>query len=214
MTRTQGSVRRPYRMDARSAAAAATTDRIIDVARRRFATMAFDQVTLSDIATEAGVGVQTLLRRFASKEDLLIAVVQRRSNAIRTIRDASPLDDPASAIHDLIDTYERFGDEVLALMAQETRNPVVAGIVRAGRDYHHEWVARIWGSFLRSLPRRDQTISNAQLVAATDLYTWKIYRRDIGLSRRAAEGVTVSLCSTIVRGGSRSSRQPGFETTP
>lgn len=198
MARMQGPDRRPYRMDTRSTAAAATTDRIIDVARRRLTAMPFDQVTLVEVAAAANVGVQTVLRRFASKEDLLVAVVQRRSTEIRTIRDASPVDDPPAAVHDLIDTYERFGDEVLSLLAQETRNRVVAEIVRTGREYHHQWVTRIWAAALDPLAKREHKICNAQLIAATDIYTWKIFRRDIGLDRRSTEEATLTLCSKIV----------------
>lgn len=76
---TQPASRRPYRMQARGAAAQAATERILDVARRRFATMPFDHVTLAAVAADAEVGFQTVLRRFGSKEDLLVAVARRRS---------------------------------------------------------------------------------------------------------------------------------------
>ncbi len=197
-TVTQPETRRPYRMKARSAAAEAASVRILHVARRRFATMAFDHVTLGAVAADAQVGVQTVLRRFGSKEDLLVAVAQRRSEEIRAVRDASPGGDPAKAVHDLVDTYERFGEEVLPLMAQENRHPVIAAIVQSGREYHHSWVERIWSSSLRGLEKRDRQIRKAQLIAATDLHAWKIYRRDVGLDWRSTEAAVVGLCALIV----------------
>jgi AcrR family transcriptional regulator len=199
MARTQGDdhARRPYRMAARQAAADATTDRILDVARPRFAALPFDQVTLADVAAEAGVGVQTVLRRFATKEELLIGVADRRSLEIRAVRDAAPAGDAAGAVRGLVDTYERTGDEILALLAQENRNPSIASVVQRGRDYHHGWVERIWASALDGLPPR-RRIRLAELVAATDLYTWKIYRRDLGLDRNTTEATMVDLCAAIV----------------
>ena len=185
-------------MNTRAAAAAAATERILEAARRHFAAAPFDRVTLSEIAAEAHVGVQTLLRRFASKDELLAAVAQRRSADVRSIRDASPADNPATALRDLVETYERMGDEVLALLAQENRHPVVAAIVQSGRDYHHAWVGRIWVADLRALTRHDRKIRKAQLIAATDLCTWKIYRRDVGLDRRTAEAAMIAVCSSIV----------------
>lgn len=185
-------------METRSAAAAAATERILEAARRQFAAAPFDRVTLTEIATEARVGVQTLVRRFASKDDLLAAVAQRRSDDIRAVRDASPTDNHATAIRDLVETYERIGDEVLALLAQENRHAVVAAIVQSGRDYHHEWVGRSWAADLRALNRHDRIIRKAQLIAATDLYAWKIYRRDVGLGRRSAEAAIIAVCDAIV----------------
>ena len=74
---------RPYRMKARAQAAEATAQAIIAAARVLFAERPYDQVSLPAIAQGAGVTVQTVLRRFGSKEELFAAAAQHRSGQIR-----------------------------------------------------------------------------------------------------------------------------------
>src|SRR5437764_2573263 len=59
---------RLYRMVARAEAAEATRLRILDAARQLFADLLYDQVSLNAVAARAGVTVQTVIRRFTSKE--------------------------------------------------------------------------------------------------------------------------------------------------
>ena len=74
---SQGLRQRPYRMRARAQAAQATAQAIIAAARVLFAERPYDQVSLPVIAERAGVTVQTVLRRFGSKEELFAAAAQR-----------------------------------------------------------------------------------------------------------------------------------------
>ena len=61
---------RAYRMTARAEAAEETGRRIKEAAYALFSTRLFASVTLQEIADQAGVTLQTVLRRFGSKEDL------------------------------------------------------------------------------------------------------------------------------------------------
>ena len=67
----------PYRQTARAAAAAATRERILEVATEHFLARYYDDVTLAAIAKEAGVSQQTVINHFASKEGLLEAAADR-----------------------------------------------------------------------------------------------------------------------------------------
>lgn len=69
--------RRPYRQTARAAAAAATRERILDVATEQFLERYYDEVTLAAIAKQAGVSQQTVINHFKSKEGLLEVAVER-----------------------------------------------------------------------------------------------------------------------------------------
>ena len=60
-------------MGARAEAVSATTARILDVAARAFTERPYDDVSLAAIADASGVTVQTLLRRWGSKEGLVDA---------------------------------------------------------------------------------------------------------------------------------------------
>ena len=69
--------KRPYRMQARAQAAAETERRIFGAARELVAERPFAQVTLDDVAARAGVSVQTVIRRYGSKDGLIRAVAQQ-----------------------------------------------------------------------------------------------------------------------------------------
>jgi AcrR family transcriptional regulator len=168
---------RPYRMGARALAAEATARAIIAAARALFAERPYDQVSLPDIAKRAGVTVQTVLRRYGSKEELFAVAAQQRSGQIRADREAAP---PGDLTH-LVAHYERWGDEQAYLLAQEARVAAIRAITDAGRRYHRDWITRAYGPALATLPPAIRRRKLAQLTAVTDLATWRLLRRELGL---------------------------------
>ena len=198
MRASQSRSPRPYRMGARAEAAEATGQRILDAARQLFSALLYDQVSLQSVASRAGVTVQTVIRRFGSKEGLFAAVADQRSAEIRAERDRAGAGDTAAAISNLVDSYERWGDEQLHLLAQERRTDGIANAVSSARRYHHAWVERIFAPWLRDLPTGQRQRRFAELVAVTDLYVWKILRRDRGLSRRETESAVRDLVSRLI----------------
>ena len=63
------------RMVARAEATAASRERIVDSTERLFEELASDRFSLEDVATGAGTTVQTVLRHFGSKDQLLRATM-------------------------------------------------------------------------------------------------------------------------------------------
>jgi AcrR family transcriptional regulator len=185
-------------MVARAETTEATHTRILAAARRLFRELPYDQVTLGTVAHDAGVTVQTVLRRLGSKEALFAAVIARRSVEIRGARDAAPAGDLAGAIGNLATAYEQWGDEMLHFLAQERRTPAVGEAVELGRAYHHAWVERVFAPLLGSLPARQRERQVAQLIAVTDVYTWKILRRDLGLDPEETERALCELASQVL----------------
>lgn len=176
---------RRYEMRARADTAAATADNILAAARAWLGREPYDAVTLDDVAADAGVTVQTVLRRFGSKEGLVRAVGAAAQPGIIAQRDEAPSGDPVAAIANLVEHYELLGDEVLHLLRQEQRVPAFAEIVATGRDYHAQWVKRVFAPWLAQRSGTDRARLHAQLVAVCDVYTWYLLRRQAGLSRRA-----------------------------
>ena len=179
--------KRPYRMRARAEAAAETGRRIleavIELHRERF----FDQVSLEDIAERAGVTVQTVLRRFGSKEQLIEAAAEEGTRQVMHQRDQAPVGDIAGAVKNLMEHYEEWGDTALRLLAQEERVPAFRSITDAARASHYEWVEHTFGPLLAKRTGEERRRLLAELIAICDVYFWKLLRRDVGLSRQQTE---------------------------
>jgi AcrR family transcriptional regulator len=72
-------------------------ERVLDAATEVFAASGPD-ASIDEIAQRAGVGHATVLRRFATKEDLIFAVIERRIADIREIMEEElRADDPGEA---------------------------------------------------------------------------------------------------------------------
>jgi AcrR family transcriptional regulator len=186
---------RPYRMVARAEAAAATGERILDAAVEVFWELPSDQISLDEVARRAGVTVQTVIRRFGGRDGLLAAAAEREAERVGRQRDEAPVDDPAGAVHVLVDHYEAMGDRVLRLVAEEVRVPRLREIADRGRLLHREWCARVFAPALAGVEGRRRL---AQLVAICDVYTWTLLRRDAGLSRRETELALVEMLQPLL----------------
>jgi AcrR family transcriptional regulator len=191
-------------MATRAASAEATRERILDAACDGFLSSWYDDVTLRDLAATADVALQTVVNHFGTKEALYGAAVERISDAISARRyDVEP-GDVEGAVAALIDDYDRTGDFVIRTLAEEGRHAVVEPGLARGRRGHQDWVEHVFSAALRGLRGAARQRRLAQLVAVTDVYTWKLLRRDKGLSRdQTALAVCelVSALHTSTRGG-------------
>jgi AcrR family transcriptional regulator len=191
--------RRAYRMRARAEAAQQTGERILDAAWAAFSKQSFDRITLQHIAAEAGVTVQTIIRRFGSKEGLFEATSRREGARILAERQPSDPEEDGleAAVQALVGHYERDGRTVLHFLRQEERLPIVADIVARGRAEHRSWIEQHCASVLEGATgaERDRLLTAA--IAATDLYVWKLLRLDLGRSRRHVEQAMLTLLKGI-----------------
>jgi AcrR family transcriptional regulator len=190
--------RRPYRMRARAEAAAETGRRIlravIDLHTERF----HDQITLEAVAERAGVTVQTVLRRFGSREALIAAAAEYAETEVLQQRDEAPIGDVAGAVENLLDHYEEWGRSALRLLAQEERVPQLRAIADRGREGHYAWVDRTFGPYLTG---RSRHMRRAKLITLTDVYVWNLLRLDLGLDRTATASVLRDMVTSVVRQG-------------
>src|SRR5687767_12441645 len=100
---------RPYRQRRRAAAAEANTERIMVAALELFADRPFEHITLAEVAARAGVGLQTVIRRVATKDGLARAVQAWVAPQVRAERGEPVTDDPDSVAAALARHYERWG---------------------------------------------------------------------------------------------------------
>lgn len=185
-------------MGARAESASATAERIIIAARSRLGREPYDAVTLEDVAEDAGVTVQTVLRRFGSKEGLVRAIGAAVQPAILAQRDQAPAGDLVAAIGNLLEHYEHVGDEMLHLLRQEQRVPAFAEVTAHGREFHAKWVERVFAPWLAQRSGAERVRLQSQLVAVCDVYTWYLLRRQAGLSQRATRRAVTELVEGIL----------------
>ena len=164
---------RGYSMELRAAAAEATRERILEAAGEAFLEHWYDDVTIASVAKRAGVSGQTVINHFGGKEALAMAAYDRLAEQMVAKRYAPAAGDVPALVGALADDYEVTGDATVRLLALEEKVPSLRPLLARGREGHREWVETMLGA-----PEL-----TAELVVATDVYTWKLLRRDQGLSR-------------------------------
>jgi AcrR family transcriptional regulator len=169
---------RPYRQTARAAAAEATRVSVLDAFRRRLEGDWFEDIRLEDVARDAGVTVQTVIRLFGGKDGLIDATMDRMAAAINLNR-GEPTDDAPLLVKRIVDDYEQVGDLVMRLLDQEERHPAIRKVTDFGRSEHRASLAKAFAAALAPLPETDARRRLDALVVATDLYVWKLVRRDM-----------------------------------
>ena len=183
-------------MVARAEAAAATRERILAAAWRRFSEDVYEDVRLSDIASDAGVSVQTVHSAFGAKDQLFVATWTWAIGPEGVRRDRAPVGDVRQAVRLLYDSYELQGDASLHMLAEEDRIPAIREMTDAGRAWHRDWVERTFAPMLTGSrgPARERRI--VALVVATDILVWKLLRREMGLDRATAGRIVIEMVTS------------------
>jgi AcrR family transcriptional regulator len=183
-------------MSARADAAAATRQRILDSARQLFLGHAFEDVTVETIAAQSETTARTVLRVFRSKDELLAEVLHSLGQF-----GMAPITpgDLATLVHGTYEFYEKIGDTVIRWLADEPRLPAMHAHLNIGRAHLRAWVAEAFARELKSLQSAARKELHEALIVAFDVYTWKLLRRDFGLSRPAAEGRVLRIVRGLVK---------------
>lgn len=171
-------------MQARAKATEATRERILEASEAVFDERPVDEFTLAAVAERSGVTVQTVLRHFGNRDGLLVSSLLHTGLKMRDSRDSSPIGEPLTAVGELVDHYEEFGDRILRMLSGEERDPTLRAVAEFGRGYHREWCEKAFKVSLGELRGAERKRRVAQFVAITDIYVWKLLRRDRGLSLR------------------------------
>ena len=189
---------RPYSMTNRSARAEATRQRITETATTLFLERAYADVTLAAIAEAAGVSHQTVLNHFESKAGVVAGVAELLEQQTTSVRyDGVEPGDVAGAVHALVGDYERIGDANARWAVEGLEE--IAALLDHARAGHQEWLATMFGASLPPKgPARRRAIN--ALHAATDVYTWKLLRRDLRLARGETEKTIIALVEGVLTG--------------
>ena len=153
-----------------------TRDRILDAALDLFGTRGVDAVSLDEIALAVGVRKQTVLYWFASKDDLVVAVVTRSAEELVVAVEA--------AIRQAGEGFERIEAVVRAVFRPAIRRPALLGLVR---------------EFSRLAPSVSDVIIGRLGPYAERAMAWLSAEMAAGRMRRADPQILVALLySTVV----------------
>ena len=180
---------RPYTQRARAAATEATRARIVAAAKDAFMRHRYEDVTIGSVAQAAGVSPQTVMNHFGGKDALFAAAVAELSAELQARRDSATPGDVRGAVEALVDDYEITGDATVRALASEMRLRTLEPHLAQGRSWHRDWVRRMLAPPPHLIP---------PLVVATDVYAWKLLRRDQGLSRDATADAIFALVASLV----------------
>ena len=186
-------------MVARAEAAAATRERILAAAWRRFSDDMYEDVRLADIGSDAGVSVQTVHAAFGTKDQLFVAAWTWAIRPEGLRRDRAPVGDIRKAVRILYDSYELQGDASLRLLAEEHRIPAIREMTDAGRAWHRAWVERTFAPLLAGSRGASRERRLVALIVATDILVWKLLRREMRLDRATAERIVTEMVTATER---------------
>ncbi len=184
---------RPYAQTERRAATERTRTAILDAGLALSREKLSVEIVLSDIAERAGVTVQTVLRHFGTR-DGLFAALHEHGTARVTQERVAPVGDVVAGIRVLVDHYEASGDMSLSFLAQERTDERARTVTSAGKALHREWVSTVLGPLVDN-----DTAAIDELVVVTDVYAWKLLRRDRALSRADTEHRMLALTRAVIQ---------------
>lgn len=191
---------RTYDMTARGEAASLTRDAIVSAVIECVTEQRSLGITLAAVAERAGVTVKTVLRHFGNRDAMIDAAWAQVHDEVVAERAATRGDLPA-ALTILIAHYERRGDMMIGLLAEEDVEARARDVCESGRATHRTWVESVFAERLPNGRRhRDRLVDT--LVVATDMYSWKLLRRDRGLSADEVQDRMMLMCNGILREGS------------
>ena len=189
-----GSRPRAYDMTKRSDAEGGTRRRVAEAALSLFKERDYDDVSLNEIARAAGVSHQTVLNHCESKAGVLMAAGELFSEEIRNLEVDAVVGDVTSVVRTTCIRYEVLGDANARWAAISTRAPEVAESLARGRSGFQSWLEEMLGDLMPSdadpAERRRVLLG---LQAALDVFTWKLLRRDLGLSQDQTEAQLTDL---------------------
>ena len=106
--------------------------------------------------------------------------------------------DLEAAVAAIFDIYETVGDLVIQRLSDERRRPGLKPSLDQGRENHRDGVKTI-----RPAAQATAGAARAQLfnilIVMTDVYVWKLLRRDIALSRSAAEAAICKMITGVTK---------------
>ena len=173
---------RNYNMVARADLVAQNEQNIMKATAELWLKLPIKEITLEKVAEISGVTVRTILRKFGSKEGLLEACIENDTSSPIQDRNLAKVGNLYSILTTLLKEYEEMGDAMARTIAAENEFPIVKKLLLRGQKEHRKWCEEKFAPFL---PKPDDLNYESHLlafIAATEIYLWKLLRRDLNQS--------------------------------
>ncbi len=192
--------KRAYRQEARAQQASASAQGITDATVAPIRSVRrLTAITLDDIARDSGLTVRTILRRFGSRDGVMDAAFAQLQQEFEAQRPPTPPGDVEAALASLLNQYEHVGDLNIRALEEADQYSRLHGLLEVGRAYHRQWLEHVFGPHLVALSSATRERSITALYAATDVYLWKLMRRDLRLSKNQTADVFRLLVGGVVK---------------
>lgn len=196
---------RSYTKVARADAQKRTREALLDAAESAFFSGQWEQTSLTEMAAEAGVTKQTLLRHFGAKEGLLEQATRRGMQRVRDQRWSAPTRDVAGAVDNLLDHYEEIGERAMKIATGSGSGgggggggQAIDDVGRVARQVHYDWVDYAFASWLTRARGKTRARRRAALIALCDVHTWWVLSRDLGLARTEVRATLIQAIRSLL----------------
>lgn len=191
---------RNYVMRSRAESAEQTRQRALSATVALAGEKPFSTIVLPEVAARAGVSVQTVLRQFGNRDGLLDAATTYVGRQLQSENPTSP-GNVETAVDALFDHFESRGDVIIMLLGQEGWDRRAQSLTQSEREAHRTWVTTAFAPQLAGRSSRARTELIDMLVVATDVYAWKLLRRDRELARPQAQKRVHRMVTAILAAG-------------
>jgi AcrR family transcriptional regulator len=192
---------RKYEMSNRAQSAEKTSVDILRVLGELWIKHSINEITLEMVAEKAGISVRTILRKYGSKEGLFEAAIKTDAAGIEAIKDKAETGNIAQAVELLMVEYERTGMAGIRTLAIEHDVPFAAKVLKKARTMHMEWCKRVFSPYLPEPADKLYSVRLGTFYAATDIYKWKLLRKDLGYSRSDTALIFTETLHGIIQSG-------------
>jgi len=186
----------PYNNTRRLIGAENTKIEIIKAFGNLWSRHSIKDITLDMVAKEAGVTTKTILRKFESKDGMINESLFYLATEIKGERTLATVGNIDEILKALLSNYEKMGEAAIRTINLESELEIARQIGAKGRALHRDWCIQMFSPYLPNEQSADYEIQLTSFIAATEIYLWKLMRKDLKLSK----GQTFSIFKNLVKG--------------
>lgn len=173
-----------------------TKNEIIKAFGTLWSSYSIKEITLEMVAREAGVSTKTILRKFKSKGGLTNESLSYLASEIESERTSTKVGDIDDILKTLLSNYEKMGEAAIRTINLEPELEIARQIGAKGRTLHRDWCIRMFAPYLPDEQSIDYEIQLTSFIAATEIYLWKLLRKDLKFGKEK----TFSIFRNLVQG--------------